>query len=54
MNRNGVLWTNGNGNTWTQYLQTFNSGAATQISVGFKLGSSVSAPAVAWDTLRIE
>ena len=30
--------TNGNGSTWTQYSATFNSGANTQISVGFKLG----------------
>ena len=45
---------NGNDNTWTKYLRTFNSGANTQISIGFKLGSSASAPTVAWDTLRIE
>ncbi len=45
---------NGNGNAWTKYALSFNSGANTQISVGFKLGSSASAPTVAWDTLRIE
>ena len=45
---------NGNGNTWVQYSTTFNSGASTQISVGFKLGSSGGgAPTVLWDTLRI-
>ena len=45
---------NGNGNTWTKYALSFNSGASSQISIGFKLGSSASAPTVAWDTLRIE
>ncbi len=46
--------TNGNGNTWTQYSTTFNSGSNTQISVGFKLGSSGGAgPTILWDTLRI-
>ena len=47
--------TNGNSNTWTKYSATFNSGGNTQISVGFKLGSSGgSAPVIAWDTLRVE
>jgi hypothetical protein len=46
--------TNGNGNTWTRYAVTFASGGATEISVGFKLGSNGAAPTVAWDTLRIE
>ncbi len=46
--------TNGNGNTWTQYAKTFNSGAGTQISVGFKLGNSGgTAPTVRWDTLTL-
>jgi|GEM_PF-2228741 len=46
---------NGNGNTWTQYSATFNSGSNTQISVGFKLGSSGGAgPTVLWDTLRVQ
>ena len=63
--QNGGTWTmvkkfagdgaNGNGNTWTQYSATFNSGSNTQISVGFKLGSSGGAgPTVLWDTLRIQ
>ncbi len=47
--------TNGNGNTWVQYSKTFNSGSNTQISVGFKLGSSSgNGPTVLWDTLRIQ
>ncbi len=46
--------TNGNGDVWTQYSQTFASGSNTRVSVGFKLGSTGSAPTVAWDTLRIE
>jgi hypothetical protein len=46
--------TNGNGDHWTRYALNFHSGSHTQISVGFKLGSTGSSPAVAWDTLRIE
>jgi hypothetical protein len=46
--------TNGNGDRWTRYALNFHSGSHTQISVGFKLGSTGSSPAVAWDTLRIE
>jgi len=47
--------TNGNGNSWAQYSKTFNSGSDTQISVGFKLGSSDgNAPAVRYDTLLID
>ena len=47
--------TNGNGNTWVQYSKTFNSGGSTQISIGFKLGSSGGAgPTVLWDTLRVQ
>jgi PKD repeat protein len=47
--------TNGNGNVWTQYSKTFNSGANTQITVGYKVGSSGGAgPTVRWDTLRVE
>jgi hypothetical protein len=46
---------NGNGNTWTQYSVNFNSGSNTQISVGYKLGSSGGGgPTVQWDTLRID
>ncbi|MHC4708302.1 MAG: BACON domain-containing protein [Planctomycetota bacterium] len=45
--------TNGNGNIWQQYTTTFNSGSYTQVSVGFKLGSTGSAPPVQWDTLQI-
>jgi hypothetical protein len=45
---------NGNNNVWTRYTTTFSSSGNTQISVGFKLGSSGSAPTVSWDTLRIE
>jgi hypothetical protein len=46
---------NGNGDVWTQYSATFNSGSATQISVGYKLGSSSgNGPVVKWDTLRIQ
>jgi len=44
---------NGNGNTWTRYELTFNSGSHTQISAGFKLGSAGRAPSIAWDTLQI-
>lgn len=62
--QNGGTWTmvkkfsdtgtNGNGNVWTQYTLSFNSGSSTQISVGFKLGSSPgNGPTVLWDTLRI-
>ncbi|NLE59220.1 MAG: hypothetical protein GX616_12725 [Planctomycetes bacterium] len=47
--------TNGNGNVWTQYSKTFNSGGSTQITVGYKLGSyGGSGPVVRWDTLRIQ
>ncbi len=46
--------TNGNGDVWTQYSVVFNSGTNTQVSVGFKLGSSgTNGPTVKWDTLRI-
>ena len=47
--------TNGNGNTWVQYSKTFNSGSNTQISVGFKAGSSGGGyPEIRWDTLRVQ
>jgi len=47
--------TNGNGNQWVQYSKNFNSGANTQVSVGYKLGSSGGGgPTIGWDTLRIE
>jgi hypothetical protein len=63
--QNGGTWTmiqkfasdgtNGNGNTWVQYSKTFSSGSSTQISVGFKLGSSSgTGPTVIWDTLRVQ
>jgi len=46
--------TNGNGNTWTQYTVSFTSGSNTQLSVGYKLGSSSgTGPTVRWDTLRV-
>lgn len=46
--------TNGNGDAWVQYSATFNSGSNTQISVGYKLGSSGGGgPTVKWDTLRV-
>ncbi|MDM8007370.1 MAG: carboxypeptidase regulatory-like domain-containing protein, partial [Phycisphaerae bacterium] len=46
--------TNGNGGTWTQYSKGFSSASNTQISVGFKLGSSSgTGPTVQWDTLRV-
>ncbi len=62
---NGSAWTmikkfdnagtNGNGNTWTQYSLNFSSGSNTQISVGFKSGSSGGGgPTVLWDTLRVQ
>ncbi len=45
---------NGNGNTWTCYTTTFNSGANTQISVGFKLGAPTGpGPTVHWDELSL-
>ncbi|GMU21914.1 MAG: hypothetical protein AMXMBFR13_20020 [Phycisphaerae bacterium] len=61
---NGASWTmikkfsnagtNGNGDQWLQYSASFNSGSNTQISVGYKLGSSGGGgPTVRWDTLRI-
>jgi len=47
--------TGGNGNVWNLYSVTFNSGANTQVSVGFKTGNlSGTAPTVRWDTLRIQ
>jgi len=61
--QNSATWTiiqkfdssnNGNGNTWTQYSKTLNSGSYTQISIGYKLGlSSGTAPVVLYDTLRV-
>lgn len=63
--QNGGTWTmikkfandgtNGNGNVWTQYSVSLNTGANTQISVGYKLGSSGGAgPTVGWDTMVIQ
>ncbi|GMU23492.1 MAG: hypothetical protein AMXMBFR13_35700 [Phycisphaerae bacterium] len=62
--QNGGTWTmikkfdnagvNGNGDVWTQYQLSFNSGGNSQISVGYKLGrSGGTAPTVKWDTLRV-
>jgi hypothetical protein len=61
---NGTSWTlikkfntsnNGNNNTWTPYSVSINTGSNTQISIGYKLGSSGGAgPTVAWDTLLIQ
>lgn len=46
--------TNGNGNAWTRYAASVSTGSATEISIGFKLGSSPGGgPTVGWDTLRI-
>jgi hypothetical protein len=46
---------NGNGNTWTQYQKEVNTGSNSQISIGFKLGSSGGGgPTVGWDTLVID
>jgi hypothetical protein len=45
---------NGNGNTWTYYSKEVNTGSYTQISIGFKLGSSGTGTYdVGWDTLCI-
>jgi len=47
--------TNGNGDVWTLYTANISTGAYTQISVGYKLGSSGgTGPMVQWDTLEIE
>jgi hypothetical protein len=47
--------TNGNGNVWTQYSVSLNTGSNTQLSVGYKLGSSGGAgPTVGWDTMVIQ
>lgn len=45
---------NGNGNTWTQYSATINTGANTQVSIGYKLGSTGAGPTVGWDTFKID
>jgi len=46
---------NGNGNTWTNYSVNVNTGSNTQISIGYKLGSSGGAgPTVGWDTFKIQ
>jgi hypothetical protein len=45
---------NGNGDAWTQYTDSVNSGAETQISIGYKLGSSGGAgPTVGWDSFLV-
>ena len=47
--------TNGNSNTWTKYSATVYTGTNTQVSMGYKLGSSSGAgPTVGWDTFKIE
>ena len=47
--------TNGNGNTWTQYTTTLNTGSYTQLTIGFKHGaSSCTGPTVCWDTMVIQ
>lgn len=47
--------TNGNGNAWTLYSTQINTGGNTQITIGFKLGSSGGGgPTVGWDTLRVQ
>ncbi len=64
--QNGTTWTmikkfdnagtNGNGSVWTQYTSApVNTGANTQISVGYKLGRNAgTAPTVLWDTIRVQ
>ncbi len=45
---------NGNGNAWTVYSAQAETGTATRLTVGFKLGSKTGpGPTVAWDSLRI-
>jgi hypothetical protein len=45
---------NGNGNVWTLYSANFNSGASSQVSVGFKLGAATgTGPTVQWDQLSL-
>ena len=45
---------NGNGDIWTRYAVRFNSGAATQVSVGLKVGASAgTGPTVLWDELAV-
>lgn len=47
--------TNGNGDAWIRYQATFNSGGNTQISVGFKSGSSGGVgPIARWDTMLVQ
>jgi hypothetical protein len=47
--------TNGNGNVWTQYSVSVNTGSNTQISIGYKHGAyGCAGPIVGWDTFRIE
>jgi hypothetical protein len=46
--------TNGNGDTWTRYSASVSTGSNTQLTIGFKLGSSSgNGPVVKWDMLRI-
>lgn len=45
---------NGNFDTWTEYTAQVNTGEFTQISIGYKLGSSGGvSPTVGWDSLLI-
>lgn len=47
--------TNGNGNTWTKYSATFSTGANTQVSFGFKVGTtSGDSLTVSWDSLTLD
>ena len=46
--------TNGNGNVWTQYTSTVNTGSNTQVTIGYKHGASgCVGPTVGWDTFAI-
>ena len=46
---------NGNGNNWTNYSVQVNTGSNTQISIGYKLGSSGGGTSsVGWDTMVID
>jgi len=46
---------NGNGNVWTRYSKQVATGAATKLSIGFKLGATGSGDySAAWDSLRVQ
>ena len=45
---------NGNGDTWTRYTTTFNSGAQSAVTMGLKMGAlNSSGPRVLWDQLEV-